>query len=352
MGLKIISQTLAPLLEQEESEVARWIETVCTAGMEMFAAEGRLGITGLGLLRRQHLAPSIAEGVGGQIYLAPPRDTVQFQIRRIGLDDDFLYQAAQRELGLSEEQASRFAYGVEKAIVKLLDTKGVAELGDLGVFTRTGQAKSLLAPAITTNAAGENQENTSATAPDGGVKTTFEPSDALLGFLNSRYLHLEPVTLHDVNASGAASQPKPSAKSPAPVAKSLPVSAPAKSPVTEIVATPAPEPITGSPPTPADYPFPVAEKRTQSSATAATATQSASPTFQPVLPPPIESDPLPSMDITDLESEGDDDERDEQRRRMLITLVVSLTVLAVIALGFLLVHTFSPSVSTTAKPSA
>jgi hypothetical protein len=164
--LSVISKSLAPALAIPETKIHEWLQVIVYRACEELLLSGSVHLPGIGMLRKAHVASRPAEQ-NGEMWLLPPRCTVEILPESDDSSGGLLYDEALDTLGLDDEMAEKFAMGFATAVQKTLEFKGQLELEPLGVLTLVGK------------------------------DLTIQPSEWLLDLLNKPYQELVAISLSE-----------------------------------------------------------------------------------------------------------------------------------------------------------
>ncbi|ACF12671.1 hypothetical protein Ctha_0200 [Chloroherpeton thalassium ATCC 35110] len=163
MNNEIFAKVLAPSLGFDKDKVVQYIDKLFEQSLEELLLQGTVSFAGVGVLKRVYHPAEPRQEKDGNLFLFPPRQSVQLTSSSSENPEDFVYDIALSQFNLNEVHALKFSKGVAATLQKVLEVKGEVEIGNIGALKK---------------------------AEDGTV--TFEESDWLLELLNKQYAHLKP----------------------------------------------------------------------------------------------------------------------------------------------------------------
>ncbi len=162
--LSVIAKSLAPALAVPETKIHEWLQVIIYRACEELLLSGSVYLSGIGTLRKAHIASRPAEQ-NGEMWLLPPRYTVELLANSDDSSGGLLYDEALDTLGVDDETAEKLSMGFATAVQKTLEFKGQLVLEPLGTLSMTGK------------------------------DLTLQPSEWLLGLLNKPYQELVAISL-------------------------------------------------------------------------------------------------------------------------------------------------------------
>jgi len=163
MNNEIFAKVLAPSLGFDKVKVVHYVDKIFEQSLEELLLHGTVSFAGIGTLKRVYHPAEPRQEPGGNLFLFPPRQSVQYADSPSGNAGDFVTDIALSQFNLTEEQAAKFSKGIAATVQKVLEVKGVVEVGHIGSLKK---------------------------AEDGAV--VFKESDWLIELLNKPYANLKP----------------------------------------------------------------------------------------------------------------------------------------------------------------
>jgi hypothetical protein len=164
--LSVIAKSLAPALSVPETKINDWLKVVMYRACEELLLSGAVYLSGIGTFRKAHVASRPTEQ-NGEMWLLPPRYTVELLTDSDDSSGGLLYDEALDSLGVDDETAEKLSMGFATAVQKTLEFKGQLALEPLGTLTLTGK------------------------------DLTLQPSEWLLDLLNKPYQELVAISLSE-----------------------------------------------------------------------------------------------------------------------------------------------------------